>query len=69
MPADAPTASAGVTGPAGLVGLEPVVGVAKPDPIVVADGVVRRFGGVTAVTSDGDRTTIVDAVGAVTAAS
>ena len=49
MPADAPTASTGVTGPAGLVGLEPVVGVAKPDPIVVADGVVRRFGGVTAV--------------------
>lgn len=52
MPADAPTAPAapsGATGPAGLVGLDPVVGVAKPDPIVVADHVVRRFGGVTAV--------------------
>ncbi len=30
-------------------GLEPVPGVAKPDPILVADGVRRRFGGLTAV--------------------
>ncbi len=29
--------------------VEPVPGVAKPDPILVADGVVRRFGGLTAV--------------------
>ena len=27
----------------------PVPGVAKPDPILVADGIVRRFGGLTAV--------------------
>ncbi len=29
--------------------IEPVPGVPKPDPILVADGVVRRFGGLTAV--------------------
>ena len=29
--------------------VEAVPGVAKPDPILVADGVVRRFGGLTAV--------------------
>ncbi|MFN8050268.1 MAG: ABC transporter ATP-binding protein [Acidimicrobiales bacterium] len=55
MPADVGTSapasgsSSGPTGPAGLVGIEPRVGVPKPDPIVVADHVVRRFGGVTAV--------------------
>ena len=32
-----------------LQGVEPVPGVAKPDPILVADGVHRRFGGLTAV--------------------
>ncbi len=29
--------------------VEPVPGCSKPDPILVADGVVRRFGGLTAV--------------------
>lgn len=42
----------GATGPAGLIGIEGRVGVSKPDPIVVADGIVRRFGGVTAVSVD-----------------
>jgi branched-chain amino acid transport system ATP-binding protein len=32
-----------------LSGVAPKPGVAKPDPIVVTDGVVRRFGGLTAV--------------------
>jgi branched-chain amino acid transport system ATP-binding protein len=32
-----------------LDGVEPAAGVAKPDPILVVDGVVRRFGGLTAV--------------------
>jgi len=32
-----------------LANVEHVPGVAKPDPILVADGVVRRFGGLTAV--------------------
>ncbi|MBX7070255.1 MAG: ABC transporter ATP-binding protein [Microthrixaceae bacterium] len=41
-----------VSGPGGLLGLDPTVGVSKPDPILVADGVVRRFGGVTAVNVD-----------------
>lgn len=36
-------------GAAGLAGIEPVVGAAKPDPILVVDGVTRRFGGLTAV--------------------
>ena len=34
---------------AALAGVEPVPGVAKPDPILIADGVQRRFGGLTAV--------------------
>ncbi len=34
---------------AALAGVEPRPGVPKPDPILVADGVVRRFGGLTAV--------------------
>jgi neutral amino acid transport system ATP-binding protein len=37
------------TGPAGLAGLEARPGVPKPDPILVVDNVVRRFGGLTAV--------------------
>jgi len=37
------------TGAAGLAGLEPRVGVPKPDPILVADGVTRAFGGLVAV--------------------
>jgi neutral amino acid transport system ATP-binding protein len=64
MPADptAPSGGAPVTAPvagsrderkqaalAALAGVEPVPGVKKPDPILVADGVVRRFGGLTAV--------------------
>ncbi|MEZ5167687.1 MAG: ABC transporter ATP-binding protein, partial [Acidimicrobiales bacterium] len=32
-----------------LVGLEPRPGVAKPDPLLVIDGVTRRFGGLAAV--------------------
>jgi len=44
MPADP-----AVSGPAGLAGLEARPGVPKPDPVLVADGVVRRFGGLTAV--------------------
>lgn len=41
-----PTAA---SGPAALADVAREVGVAKPDPILVADGMVRRFGGVTAV--------------------
>ena len=35
-----------------LAGVAPEVGVAKPDPILVVDGVTRRFGGLTAVDVD-----------------
>ena len=35
-----------------LAGVEGRPGVPKPDPIVVADGVVRRFGGLLAVDVD-----------------
>ena len=35
-----------------LAGVEPRPGVPKPDPILVVDGVVRRFGGLTAVSVD-----------------
>jgi len=35
-----------------LAGVAPVPGVAKPDPILTADGIVRRFGGLTAVDVD-----------------
>jgi branched-chain amino acid transport system ATP-binding protein len=53
MSADAPTADAGgtspTTGPRALRDVAREVGVPKPDPIVVADGVLRHFGGVTAV--------------------
>jgi neutral amino acid transport system ATP-binding protein len=60
-PADATGAGstrvAGSAGPAvdpgaavaALAGVEPRPGVPKPDPILVADGVQRRFGGLTAV--------------------
>ncbi len=34
---------------AALAGVEAVPGASKPDPILVADGVTRRFGGLTAV--------------------
>jgi neutral amino acid transport system ATP-binding protein len=36
-------------GAAALADVAPVPGVPKPDPILVVDGVVRRFGGLTAV--------------------
>ncbi|GLU45906.1 ABC transporter ATP-binding protein [Nocardiopsis ansamitocini] len=35
-----------------LAGTEPVPGVAKPDPILKASGIKRRFGGLTAVNVD-----------------
>ncbi len=35
-----------------LQGVAPVPGVAKPDPVLTVDGLVRRFGGVTAVDVD-----------------
>jgi len=35
-----------------LAGVEPRPGVPKPDPILTVDGVVRRFGGLTAVSVD-----------------
>jgi len=38
--------------PHALADVEPTVGVAKPDPILVVDGVKRRFGGLTAVDVD-----------------
>jgi branched-chain amino acid transport system ATP-binding protein len=34
---------------AALAGIAPTPGVSKPDPIIVADNVVRKFGGLTAV--------------------
>ncbi len=49
MPADVTKTGAGA---AALAGLEARPGVPKPDPILVADGVVRRFGGLTAVEVD-----------------
>lgn len=41
-----------ITDPTVLAGVEPRPGVAKPDPILVVDGVKRRFGGLTAVDVD-----------------
>src|SRR5699024_8904592 len=35
-----------------LLGVEPVPGVSKPDPILIADNVSRRFGGLVAVDVD-----------------
>jgi neutral amino acid transport system ATP-binding protein len=37
---------------AALSGIKPTPGVSKPDPIIVADNVVRKFGGLTAVNVD-----------------
>jgi neutral amino acid transport system ATP-binding protein len=48
MPADAAPTTAG----AALAHIAQTPGVAKPDPILVADGVTRRFGGLTAVDVD-----------------
>ncbi len=49
--ARSPAAPEGVagTGPGALQGVEARPGVPKPDPILVADGVTRRFGGLVAV--------------------
>ncbi len=41
-----------MAGAAALLDVEPRPGVPKPDPILVADGVTRRFGGLTAVEVD-----------------
>jgi neutral amino acid transport system ATP-binding protein len=47
------TAEPGAPGARGaLDGVAPEPGVAKPDPILVVDGVTRRFGGLTAVDVD-----------------
>jgi neutral amino acid transport system ATP-binding protein len=46
MPADA---SATTGGPAALAGIAHEPGVAKPDPILVASGITRQFGGLMAV--------------------
>jgi neutral amino acid transport system ATP-binding protein len=54
MPADASPAGGATASAAAraLEGVEARPGVPKPDPILVADGVVRRFGGLTAVDVD-----------------
>ncbi|WP_148614729.1 ABC transporter ATP-binding protein [Nocardioides rubriscoriae] len=53
MPADDSTTDTNATtGRAGLVGLAAEPGVAKPDPILVAHGITRQFGGLKAVDVD-----------------
>jgi branched-chain amino acid transport system ATP-binding protein len=55
MPAETPTATTRISADdarKALVGLASEPGVSKPDPIVVADGVRRTFGGLTAVDVD-----------------
>ncbi len=49
MAAERETAEHARTGRAGLSGVAPEPGVAKPDPIVVVDDVSREFGGLRAV--------------------
>jgi branched-chain amino acid transport system ATP-binding protein len=49
QPGVTPHGVTGPSGPDGLAGLEARPGVAKPDPILVAHGVRRQFGGLTAV--------------------
>ena len=49
--ADQPDASVRAAA-AALADVEPRPGVPKPDPILIADGVARRFGGLTAVEVD-----------------
>jgi len=49
MPADTTYGSRKEAAVAALSGVESRPGSKKPDPIVVADGIVRRFGGLTAV--------------------
>ncbi len=57
MPADTPASDipapgTAPTGAAALAGLATEPGVAKPDPIVVAKGITRQFGGLRAVDVD-----------------
>jgi neutral amino acid transport system ATP-binding protein len=50
MPADTPTATPGAAAAAAsLAEVDHVPGVPKPDPILVADNITRRFGGLVAV--------------------
>jgi branched-chain amino acid transport system ATP-binding protein len=49
MPADAPATTRRDVALAAFESVPHEPGSAKPDPIVVADGIVRRFGGLTAV--------------------
>jgi len=50
--AAAPTSAVATEARDDLAQVEPVVGASKPDAILVADDVVRRFGGMTAVDVD-----------------
>ncbi len=52
MPADPPPVGGGTIAAHPLQAVEPRPGVAKPDPILVADEVRRTFGGLTAVNVD-----------------
>ena len=52
MSADPSMASGRAAAVAALADLPREPGVAKPDPILIADNVVRRFGGLTAVNVD-----------------
>ncbi|MSO32917.1 MAG: ABC transporter ATP-binding protein [Candidatus Nanopelagicaceae bacterium] len=49
MPAPSQNTSRRDIALAALAGITPTPGVSKPDPIIVADHVVRKFGGLTAV--------------------
>ena len=49
MPAPSQNNSRRYIALAALSGIAPTPGVSKPDPIIVADNVVRKFGGLTAV--------------------
>jgi branched-chain amino acid transport system ATP-binding protein len=49
MPAPSQNTSRRDIALAALAGIKPTPGVSKPDPIIVADHVVRKFGGLTAV--------------------
>ena len=49
MSADTPTGTVTSSAAAVLDGVDQIPGSAKPDPMLVADGIVRRFGGLTAV--------------------
>jgi branched-chain amino acid transport system ATP-binding protein len=52
MPADPTSSSYAAQANAALSSVEPRPGVPKPDPVLVADGVRRNFGGITAVDVD-----------------